>query len=102
MDVNEILRENMSLSIQMFRFCCQVANRSVLVWCVRSALEHQSDQFVQNWLYSAQLTQILVSFANDICCSKTAVEAKHILQSCLAKAKDGGRYSSEIDYLLYM
>jgi hypothetical protein len=71
----------------------QVSNRSVFVWCVRSALEHQSDPCVQNWLHSTQLSQILVTLTRDVCCSKTAVEASNILRCCLTKTKDGGSYS---------
>lgn len=68
---------------------CKVSSRSVFVWCVRSALEQQSDPCVQNWLRSTQLSQILVSLTHDICSSKTIVEASHILRCCLTETKGG-------------
>jgi hypothetical protein len=77
----------------------QVSNRSVFVWCVRSALEHQSDPSVQNWLHSTQLSQILVSLTRDICSSKTTAEESHILRCCLTKTKDGGSYSIVFVYV---
>lgn len=70
----------------------------MLLWCITSALEHRSDHCVQNWLYGAQLSQILVSLAQDISTSKTAVEAKHILECCLAKTADGGTCSIVVNY----
>jgi len=78
---------------KMCYFCCQVCNTAVLVWCVSSALEHRSDPCVQDWLHSAQLSQILLSLAHDICYNKTDMEAKQILECCFDKIRDGGMYT---------
>lgn len=68
---------------------CKVCNESVLMWCVKSSLQHRSDPNVQKWLNSQQLSNILVTIAHDICLRKTAIDAENVLKCCLSKTKNG-------------